>query len=88
MPFYDYKCESCGYEFEELLNIPERKLPESRHCPNCSQQTVKLQLPTGQFTIGDTVSLGMKKPDREFRDLLKNIKKNHPHHGANINRYT
>jgi putative FmdB family regulatory protein len=88
MPFYEYHCESCDYEFDELLNMVDRKKPESSPCPKCQKQTIKLKIATTHFTIGDTVRLGIRKPDREFRDVLKNIKKNHPHHGENINRYT
>lgn len=37
MPVYDYRCETCGYEFTEthVMNAP---LPE---CPECESSAVK-----------------------------------------------
>jgi len=34
MPLYEYKCEECGYEFEEMLHFSERDVPLNTPCPN------------------------------------------------------
>ena len=34
MPIYEYKCEKCGYEFEEMLHFSERDVPLNTPCPN------------------------------------------------------
>ena len=34
MPIYEYKCENCGYEFEEMLHFSERDVPLNTPCPN------------------------------------------------------
>ena len=34
MPIYEYKCENCGYEFEEMLHFSERDVPLNTSCPN------------------------------------------------------
>ena len=32
MPIYEYKCEECGYEFEEMLRFSEREVPLNTLC--------------------------------------------------------
>ena len=34
MPIYEYKCENCEYEFEEMLHFSERDVPLNTPCPN------------------------------------------------------
>ena len=54
MPIYEYRCESCGEEFEELvrLDTPDEEI----ECPACAQHTVKRRLST--FAVGGGVRLG------------------------------
>jgi putative FmdB family regulatory protein len=41
MPLFNYKCEACSKEFEELvMSLDERVL-----CPRCKSENVKRQLP-------------------------------------------
>ena len=35
MPTYDYKCQSCGYEFEEFQSIASEPLTV---CPKCNEE--------------------------------------------------
>lgn len=40
MPFYEYRCGSCGHEFEAMQKISDAALTD---CPECSQaELVKL----------------------------------------------
>ena len=32
MPVYEYKCEDCGFEFEEMLHFSEREDPTNELC--------------------------------------------------------
>ena len=34
MPIYEYKCDVCGHEFEEMLHFSEREVPLNTSCPN------------------------------------------------------
>ena len=34
MPIYEYKCDVCGHEFEEMLHFSERDVPLNTSCPN------------------------------------------------------
>jgi len=34
MPIYEYKCDTCGHEFEEMLHFSERDVPLNTPCPN------------------------------------------------------
>ncbi len=37
MPTYDYRCKSCGHEFEKFQNIAEEPV---RKCPVCGKNSV------------------------------------------------
>jgi putative FmdB family regulatory protein len=37
MPIYEFMCESCGNEFEQIQSFSESKLP---HCPRCASGQV------------------------------------------------
>ena len=34
MPLYEYRCEDCGNEFEEMLHFSEREDPINEPCKN------------------------------------------------------
>ena len=44
MPTYDYKCEKCGYTFEEDLKIADRKIPTEERCrfPTCGGEVAQV----------------------------------------------
>ena len=39
MPIYEYKCENCGHEFEEMLHFSERDVPLNTPCEQQIEQT-------------------------------------------------
>jgi putative FmdB family regulatory protein len=40
MPLYEYRCKTCGHEFERMLRFAESNVIP--HCPECeSQETEK-----------------------------------------------
>ena len=50
MPFYDYRCEDCGQEFETFRPIDRRDQAE---CPECkSAKTKRLLRALGLFSGG------------------------------------
>ena len=52
MPIYEYKCENCGYEFEEMLHFSEREVPINAPCsfPTCGGK-VHLKMSLGSFHL-------------------------------------
>ncbi|MFC1738860.1 FmdB family zinc ribbon protein [Planctomycetota bacterium] len=48
MPTYEYRCENCGYEFEQFQSITARSLHK---CPECGRNTLKRLLGTGAGVI-------------------------------------
>ena len=83
MPTYDYKCEKCEHEFEEMLSILRRKEPTEVPCerqlhraaPICGGE---IKMKTVAPGIGDPLKMGLVKPDGRYVEKLKEIKKNHP----------
>ena len=39
MPTYEYRCESCGHEFTEVLSISEHDTHKAK-CPKCRSEQV------------------------------------------------
>lgn len=75
MPTYDYQCEKCGFVFDAYLPMAEMLTPTKEPCPECGKGPVKRAYTESPAISGDTVSLAGKKPDRDFRNLMKTIKK-------------
>ena len=52
MPIYEYKCENCGYEFEEMLHFSERDDPLNTPCsfPTCGGK-VHLKMSMSSFQL-------------------------------------
>ncbi len=70
MPTYLYKDINTGEEQELFMSITER----SKYLEDNPHMT---QLVHGAPALGDSIRLGLKKPDDAFRDRLKEIKKHH-----------
>lgn len=87
MPAYDYCCKTCGLEFEEILPISRRKEPCRSPCDYCQhlESTCQVEIVVRSPFIGDSMRIGIKKPDKAFNDKLKEIKKSH--YKSNVNIY-
>lgn len=48
MPIYEYKCDNCGYLFEELQSMMEDSLVT---CPKCGKDTLKRLIGAGSGII-------------------------------------
>lgn len=55
MPFYEYRCNECGHEFEKMLRFSESDLLPD--CPHCSSaQTRKKLSAVATLGSGDSAS--------------------------------
>ena len=75
MPTYSFKNIETNEEFERILSMSEREtyLEENPHV----KQTIK-KAPA----LGDSVRLGLRKPDQGFREVLQKAKV-HKHNTIN-----
>jgi putative FmdB family regulatory protein len=48
MPTYQYECEACGHEFEELQSMTEAKLTK---CPKCGKKKLARLIGSGSGMI-------------------------------------
>ena len=48
MPTYDYRCKSCGHEFEEFQSITAKPL---KKCPECKKMQLQRLIGTGAGII-------------------------------------
>src|SRR5215472_9232575 len=48
MPTYEYACESCGHNWEEVQKITEN--PQDT-CPSCKKKTAHRQISGGNFIL-------------------------------------
>jgi len=89
MPIYEYKCEDCGHEFEEMLHFSERDNPINAPCPNSIRPLcggkVHLKMSLGSFHLkgggwykdgyGKTVSSGEKIAEKPKTESTGGITK-------------
>jgi len=80
MPTYDFQCKECQYYFENVCPMSEHSNPKC--CPKCGSYNSK-QVITRGHGICDPYRMGRIKPSEDFRDTLRDIKKEHP--GSTIN---
>ena len=66
MPFYEYKCSSCGFELEEMQKMSDLPLIK---CPECDKDTLQKLIGTGGGLIfkgsGFYLTDYKKKPSSE-----------------------
>lgn len=80
MPNYDYKCNLCNSTFEEFHKIDDRNIPTTKPCPSCGKENCVVMAYTSVAGICDPVNLGIKKPDKGFKEVLDKIKSKHKRH--------
>ena len=94
MPTYDYRCEECGHEFEEMLTISRRKEPtqtpcaqrildrnQDPQCFDCGGEVKQIIVKASGFAY-DNIKAGKSaranKPPGWMKDKLKEIKRQQP----------
>lgn len=70
MPTYTFLNTDSGEVFTTIMSIAERE-DYLKANPHIQQQLISAP------ALGDSIRLGLKKPDNGFRDRLKEIKKAH-----------
>ena len=76
MPTYQYKCNECENEFEEIHKIVDRENPVDTLCESCGQGNIKL---VPQFPSMVSMRDGWRRhTDDGWKDRLKQIKRNNP----------
>ncbi|MBI2897248.1 MAG: zinc ribbon domain-containing protein [Deltaproteobacteria bacterium] len=48
MPTYEYRCEACGHEFDEVQKITE---PPVQRCPKCKKKKAHRLISQGNFIL-------------------------------------
>ena len=96
MPTYDYKCEKCGYAFEEDLKIADRNIPTESPCVQeiDVQQTKHMtfaqacggevkQIIAAPYFGYDNIHTRHSTKNKEpgwFKDKITDLKRNNPGH--------
>jgi putative FmdB family regulatory protein len=79
MPTYDFFCKKCDHRWEELLSIAKMDIPLNEPCPSCKSEQY-IERTCESPLLVDPVRLGLIKPPSDFREVLRKIQKNNPHH--------
>jgi len=79
MPIYEYRCLSCGYEFEEVQKFSD---PSFEECPDCGEKSTEKQVSMSSFHLKgdgwykDGYSTKKNEPEKsEITEKEKNISK-------------
>lgn len=51
MPIYEYKCQNCGYQFEQLQKISDKPL---KTCPKCKKPKLQKLVSSAGFALKGT----------------------------------
>ena len=51
MPIYEYQCEACGHQFEEMRRITDETTPS---CPQCGSDETKKRVSHSSFVLKGT----------------------------------
>jgi len=51
MPIYEYRCQSCGHEFESMQKMSEPRLTD---CPDCGKAELKKLVSAAGFKLKGT----------------------------------
>ena len=89
MPTYDYRCEKCGNEFEEILKIADREVPTKSPCTQQTQATKHMSFGCGGevkqiivrasgFAYDNIRTKHSKKVPGWYTDQIKDMKRNIP----------
>lgn len=82
MPQYDYQCTSCEHTFSKNLRMADNKLPESEPCPSCSSTNTVTQQILGAPSLGNPVTMGIRKHDSGFKEVMEKMHAGVP--GSNL----
>ena len=67
MPIYEYRCESCGHEFEKMQKLADAPLTD---CPACGRPTLKKLISAAGFRLKGS---GWYETDFKKGDKKKNL---------------
>ncbi|GIR40568.1 MAG: zinc ribbon domain-containing protein [Pseudomonadota bacterium] len=77
MPIYEYRCQSCGYEFDKLQRMSDAPLID---CPSCGESSLKKLVSAAGFRLKgsgwyetDFKNNSKKADDKKGQDS-KNVK--------------
>lgn len=78
MPLYSFRDNTTQETFDRMMPYDDKLkfLEENPHLES---------IITSAPAIGDSVRLGLRKPDQGFRDVLNNIKTNKSYSGNKVN---
>lgn len=73
MPLYDYRCSACNHTFEQFEKMDDRNKPTRKACPGCKKK--KIQLVIGAAAVCDPVTIGVKRHDKGWHEVLNKVNK-------------
>lgn len=77
MPIYSFICETCNFEFDEILSMNKRKAPTKCNCKSCNEKTVVSKIGTISI-FSDSTLTANKKTKGDWNRLTDKIKKGIP----------
>ena len=77
MPYYEFKCEKCSYEFEEFQTIANIDVPLKAGCPSCETIGDIQRLISGA-DICEPQRVGARKVPSGYKEVIRNMKEKFP----------
>lgn len=73
MPTYDFRCNDCGKESTVIRKMMELDDEKKVPCDACGGER---SVVISGVRYGDSIRLGIRKPDEGFREVLSKIHEN------------
>ncbi|MBC8257773.1 MAG: zinc ribbon domain-containing protein [SAR324 cluster bacterium] len=82
MPIYEYLCNACGHEFEEVQKFND---PTMEECPDCGKNSAERQVSMSSFHLkgGGWYKDGYSSSSTESKNTEKSAKGEPPSSGSN-----
>ena len=72
MPNYDFNCQSCGHEFEQI--VPSDKRDDPIECPSCGKKKVVRGVSAVKMSYSSLKS-NLTRSGSGWNDVLNKVKK-------------
>ena len=74
MPIYEYECDACRHQFEEMQTMANDKVPCGLPCPECGEEKVRKGFRSAPAGSADSTLTPDKATGGRWSELMDRVK--------------
>ncbi|MBT4530544.1 MAG: zinc ribbon domain-containing protein [Phycisphaerae bacterium] len=74
MPNYEYECDGCKFQFEDIQSMSNDKVPCKNPCPECGEKKVRKGFRTAPVGGADATLTPDKATGGRWSEMMEKIK--------------